>query len=86
MAELKIVLSFMAHLLGIPITIIGILTNWDSAAKLIPICLSAVYLIAFIQFKWRRNKQILREEEYNLWHKEMDKKEREAEYNKKNGK
>lgn len=86
MAEIKMILSFIGHMLGIPITVIGIVSNWDNAGKLIPIFLSAVYLIVFINFKWKRNKQILREKEYELWHKEIDKMERQADYNKKNGK
>lgn len=75
MAQAK-VLWLIADLLGFPATILGIIYNIDNIKGLILFILAAAYLSVRLYFFIIQKKQAIREKEYELWNKEMDKSER----------
>lgn len=85
MAQVKF-LWLLLDFVGVPIFILGILTNMDNMKSLILAILGASYLCARLYFYIVKSKQTVREKEYDLWHKSIDKMEREQEVKKKNGK
>jgi hypothetical protein len=85
MAQAKIV-WFVLDFLGIPITILGIIANMDNIKSVILAILGISYLAVRMYFYVIKSQQAIREKELELWHKEMNKIEREIEFKQKTGK
>lgn len=67
---------FIVDFLGIPSTILGIMLNIDNVYSGIIAILAILYLMLRAYYYWRQKEQTLRDKEYDLWNKEMDKQER----------
>lgn len=85
MAQAKIVWLIL-DFLGIPITILGILTNMDNVKSAILAILGISYVMCRMYFYVVKSKQSVREKELELWDKEMNKFEREQKLKEKLGK
>ncbi len=75
---------FIADLLGIPTALLGIWLNLDNVKSVIIALLAIGYLMLRLYYFWIQKQQAVREKEYDLWHKEMDKRERISKLNKSN--
>lgn len=58
--------------------VLGILTNLDNIKSAILFILGSIYAMVRVYYTIVQKNQAVREKEYELWNKEMDKKEREA--------
>jgi hypothetical protein len=67
----------IADFLGISVAFLGIIANLDNVKSLIIAILGAVYLGLRVFYYKKEKDQKIREKEYELWHKEQDKIERE---------
>lgn len=63
--------------LGIPLSLLGIYLNLDNIKSAIIAILAIIYLMMRTYFYFIKNNQAVREKEIALWHKELDKIERE---------
>ncbi len=79
-------LWFITDLIGWPVAILGIVANLDNIKSAIIAILAIAYLMARLYFYFLQKKQAVREKEYELWNKEMDKKERQLEHDKRHAK
>lgn len=62
--------------LGIPLSLLGIYLNLDNVKSAIIAILAIIYLMLRTYFYFVQKKQAIREKEYDLWHREVDKMER----------
>ena len=85
MAQVKF-LWLLLDCLGVPITVLGIIANIDNFKAIVLFILAAAYVSARLYFFIAKNKQAVREKEYDLWDREMDKIERKNKHNNPNGK
>ena len=72
--------------LGIPLSLLGIYLNLDNVKSAIIAILAIIYLMLRTWFYFIKNNQAVREKEYDLWHRELDKIEREEQRKTKTGK
>lgn len=63
-------------LLGLPVWLMGILSNLDNIKSLILFMLGVVYGGLRVYYYLKQKDQALREKELDLWHKEQDKLDR----------
>lgn len=75
MATLKWSL-IIADILGIPIWMIGIVSNMDNIRSAILFILGLMYVMTRMYFFVIQKKQAIREKEIDLWNKEQDKQDR----------
>lgn len=75
MAQAKMI-WIICDILGIPITILGIVANIDNIKSAILAVLGIAYLMLRGYFYFVQKTQSVREKELDLWHKQMDKLER----------
>jgi len=76
----------IADWLGIPLSLLGIYFNLDNIKSTIIAILSIIYLMMRIYFYYIKNSQSIREKEYDLWHREIDKEERKKKFDQQKGK
>lgn len=76
MAQAKMI-WLLCDFLGIPLSILGILANMDNVKSAIIAVLGITYLMVRMYFYVTKSKQDVRDKDLDLWHKEMDKIERE---------
>jgi hypothetical protein len=70
-------LWLIADIFGVPTSFLGIWLNIDNIKSVIIAILAICYLMLRAYYFWKQKEQSLREKEYELWNKEMDKQERE---------
>lgn len=71
MAQIKWAL-IIADFLGIPITIMGIIENFNSVRGAVLLFVSLVYLMSRTYYSIVKNQQAVRDKELDLWHKEQE--------------
>lgn len=76
MAQAKMI-WLICDFFGIPLSILGILANMDNIKSAIIAVLGISYLMVRMYFYVTKAKQDVRDKELDLWHKEMDKNDRE---------
>lgn len=76
MAQAKMI-WLLCDFFGIPLSILGIIANLDNVKSAIIAVLGISYLMVRMYFYVTKAKQDVRDKEFELWHKEMDKNERE---------
>lgn len=75
MAQIKLI-WLICDIFGIPLTVLGIVANIDNIKSVILAILAIAYLMGTGYYRFRRLAQEERAREIDLWHKEMDKKDR----------
>lgn len=75
MAQVKMI-WLICDIFGIPLTVLGIVANIDNIKSVILAILAIAYLMGTGYYRFRRLAQEERAREIDLWHKEMDKKDR----------
>lgn len=78
MAQSKMI-WLICDFLGIPLSILGIIANMDNVKSAIIAVLGITYLMIRMYFYMIKAKQDVKEKDLDLWHKEMDKNDREEE-------
>jgi predicted membrane channel-forming protein YqfA (hemolysin III family) len=82
MAQIKL-MWLVCDILGVPVTILGIIANMDNIKSLILFLLGIIYLCARGYYFIKQKEQEVKKTDIDIWHAEQDKQER---MNKKNGK
>ncbi len=80
------VMWLLGDVLGIPLTILGIIANLDNVKSLVLFVLLVGYLTTRWYYYAKKQDQEARKRELELWHMEMNKKERQLEYDRKHSK
>lgn len=75
MAQVKL-MWLLCDFFGIPITLMGIISNIDNIKSAILAVLSVAYLCVRGYYYIKQKEQALRDKDFDLWNKEEDKKER----------
>lgn len=75
MAQIKWAL-ILADIFGIPVTILGIIQNWDNIRSAILFLVGLTYLMSRLYFYVIQRRQAVREKEIDLWFREQDKQDR----------
>lgn len=75
MAQVKMI-WIICDILGIPITLLGIVSNIDNIKSAILAILAISYLMLRGYYYWLEKKQKVRKTELELWHLEQDKQDR----------
>lgn len=66
----------IADIIGLPVAFLGIVTNLDNVKSAIIAVLAITYLLLRLYFYFIQKQQAVREKEYELWEKEMNKQAR----------
>lgn len=66
----------IADIIGLPVAFLGIITNLDNVKSAIIAILAIAYLMLRLYFYFVQKQQAIREKEYELWEKEMNKQDR----------
>ena len=75
MAQIKL-LWLICDIIGIPVTLLGIVANLDNIKSAILAILGIAYLMIRAYYYVIKSNQSVREKELDLWHLEQDKKDR----------
>jgi hypothetical protein len=75
MAQIKTMAMWLADFLGISATLLGWVNNLDTIKSTILFLTGFAYLLVRGYFYIKKNNQIIREKEYDLWDREQKKKQ-----------